>query len=725
MIGILAEKPSQARGQAAALGGMTGTYKGEDYIIVPARGHLYEFVDPSLQVPQALSNKYKSWDLANLPWNEKDFSWKRQEKEGVSRELAAIKRAFDGCDEICIATDDDPTGEGELLAWEILDALKFNPKKWTRMYFVDESKKEIQKAFENRKTLPGMEQDPDYIKALFRSKWDLLSMQWTRIATKSCGKYGVVIREGRLKSAMKKIVGDQLIAISKYKKVAFYQNRFRDENNIMYINPSEPQYEKKNEVPNIYHDSDVVIDSIEQKTTPPPKLLDLAGLSARLAPKGIPSKRTLEIYQSMYEAGIVSYPRTEDKFITPEQFNDLLPLIDTIADLVGVDKSLLTHRQPRPTHVKVGCAHGANRPGLTVPKSLEALDAQFGKGASDIYVMLAKNYLSILGEDYEYEFQKGHVKDFPKFVGTANVPKKLGYKAIFSDVDEDEKNDTSKGLGKHANPFIHEGFPPKPKQPTMIWLFKQLEKYDVGTGATRTSTYSEISNSKDKNAIFIDKKGKIDLTEVGWLGYNLLPGTHISDLEVTEKVMTQMKMISKGQANPDECLHEIQQLIIDDLEVIKNNAANAGIVASQSIVKKEKYTGTWKRKEVTFSREWNGHYFTDEECEKLCKGEEIIVSGLVAKSGKEYAVVGKLANLTFNGNKYVGFERTGFANSNTSKIPDEWCQHKFTEQEKKLLESGQQIELKGCVSKAGKSFNAKVRWGKNEKGYDGIIPEFF
>lgn len=46
---------------------------------------------------------------------------------------------------------------------------------------------------------------------------------------------------------------------------------------------------------------------------------------------------------------------------------------DRIADLVGVDKSLLTHRQPRPTHVKAQGAHGANRPGTNVPADVQSL----------------------------------------------------------------------------------------------------------------------------------------------------------------------------------------------------------------------------------------------------------------------------------------------------------------------------------------------------------------
>lgn len=729
MIGILNEKPSQARNFAAALGGASGTYNGEQYSIAVACGHLYEYVDPDMQVPVSVQAKYKSWDLANLPWDENDFAWKYAAKKDAAATLKTIKTSLSKCDEICIATDDDPTGEGQLLAAEILLELGLKPKKLTRMYFADESKKEIRKAFVGRVVIPNLLIDPDYKKALFRSRWDMLSMQWTRIATK-CGDGMTVIREGRLKSAMKKIVGDQLTAIQKYVKKPFYQNRFKDENSIVYINPEEPQFEKKTDVPNTYHDSDVVVDSIERKTSAPPKLLDIAGIAARLAPLGISSKDCLSIYQKMYESNVVSYPRTEDKFITPEQFNDLLPLIDKIAAVVDVDTSLLTHRQPRPTHVKTGCAHGANRPGLSVPKSLAWLDTQFGTGASLIYSLLAKSYLSMLGEDYEYESQKGHVKDYPKFVGSTNIPKKLGYKAIFGDSDEDGSDDgTAAGLGRHANPFIHEGFPPKPVQPTMRWLFTQLEKNDVGTGATRASTYAEISDAKSSTAIFKDTKGKIALTDAGWMGYKLLPGTHIGDVRITEKVMSDMRRIAKGEADASDCLHEIQQMIRDDMEVMKNNSVTMrkemNITMSDSNAPaKEKYEGTWNGKPVKFSREWGGHKFSDEECERLCSGEEIIVDGLVSKDGKKYAVTGKLAEQSYNGRKFVGFDRTGFANTGKAEIPDEWCKHVFTADEKELLKNGESVELEGCISKKGNIFSCKVHWGKNDKGYMAVIPEF-
>src|SRR5699024_7483398 len=135
---------------------------------------------------------------------------------------------------------------------------------------------------------------------------------------------------------------------------------------------------------------------------------------------GIKSAQVLKTYQKMYEDDILSYPRTEDKVISHEQFNQLLPLVPKIAKLVGVDTKLLTHLQPRPTHVKDGGSHGANRPGLTVPDSLASL-SKYGPGAREIYVLLAKNYLATLAEDYIYEQQTANLVYKPNFVSTINI----------------------------------------------------------------------------------------------------------------------------------------------------------------------------------------------------------------------------------------------------------------------------------------------------------------
>ena len=741
LIGILCEKPSAARNFAAALGGKTGSYNGEQYLIVAAHGHLYKFVDPSEMVSPALKERYKNWDIANLPWDAKDFKWKYGKKKDASATLNEIKSKLSGCSEIVIATDVDPTGEGELLAWEILDQLHLAPRKWSRMYFMDEAPRSIQNAFKTRKQIKSMASDMDYVKAFYRSRWDLMSMQFTRIAT-CLAPNRATLRQGRLKSAMVRIVGDQLELLKNYKKIPFYQNRFKDENGVMYTNPEEPTFPKKTDVPKSYVPSEVVVQSKEMKSSAPPKLLDLAGLSSILSQKGFKASTVLSVYQKMYEAQIVSYPRTEDKVVTPEQFNELLPLVDKIAKVVGVDTRLLTHRQPRKTHVKTGGAHGANRPGTNVPKSLQDL-TQYGTCAPLIYEILAKNYLAILGEDYEYELQKGYVKKYPDFKGSCSVPKKLGYKAIFNTGDDDLDDENAKGLGTVASPFVYEGFPPKPATPTMKWLMKQLEKRDVGTGATRTSIYADVTSEKAEYPLLVDKRGKISMTEFGDMSYVLLKGTHIGDLAITERLMSEMRGIAEGKLDPEKCLDNIAKLVADDIVTMRENSRNLNAPPV-----KETYAGMWHGKNITFKREWGGHKFTDVECEQLLNGEEICIFGLTGSGGSCYNIKGKLAEQSYKNHKFVGFSVVGYVNDDGSdkeqrqvdtdtyavgkwrgkniKFKRTWGGHTFTDDEITMLLMGKQISF-DAVSKSGKTYTAKGKLASqsfNGVKFVGFKPDF-
>lgn len=701
MVCILTEKPSAARNFAKALGGVKGNFNGESYEIVSARGHLVEFKKPAEQVPPEKAERYGKWDLDNLPWDHRDMGWKYAIKNGTGECLRQIKAACLRGDEIVIATDDDPTGEGSLLAWEILAHLGLDGsgKRITRMFFGDEAPASIQKAFQSRKGFAGRFSDPDYNKALFRSQFDFLTMQFTRVAT-VLGDGRSVLRQGRLKSAMVRLVGDQLSLVSDYKKIPFYQNRFWDDNGHVYTNKEEPMFADKGQVPMVYKNSSVTMDQQEARHTSPPKLLDLAALSARLASKGYKAKDVMAVYQKMYEEQVVSYPRTEDKHVTGEQFKELLPLLPKIAGVAGVDVKLLTHKTMRKTHVKEGCAHGANRPGLNVPSSLDELSRKYGPVAPEIYRLLARNYLAMLAEDYAYVSQSGHVTDYPGFSGTAQIPKVLGWKQVYTSDDDDDSS--LSGLGSSAAPFIFEGFPPKPAYPTFKWLVKQLEKHDVGTGATRTSTYAEVTSESVKYPLMTDKRGKLGMTPYGEMSYVLLKDTCIGDVAVTEQLQQDMRDVADKKAEADVLLAKVAEMVLSDKQIMKRNSLalrEKGVKMEQTGIK-EKQTGTFNGREVSFNKEWGGHVFTDAEVARLLGGETI--SFEMAGNSGTYTVRGKFGPGTYKGKQYWGFQKEDGPKDMSGRVACKfkgkdisfkkaWGSHAFTDEEIAGLIAGDDI----------------------------------
>lgn len=733
-VGILTEKPSAARNFAKALGGQSGTCNGESYVIAFARGHLFELKQPVDQVDPSKRAKYASWSLSELPWDVNDFAFEREKKKDTSKLLADIKKTLGSCDELAIATDSDISGEGGLLAWEIISELGLDRKPISRMYFTDESPASIKKAFVSRKRLTSMEDHDEYRMAWLRSRWDFLSMQWTRIASELVDKRAIV-RQGRLKSAMIVLVGDQLKAHNEWKKVPFYESRFRDENGVMYIDPDAQRFAHESDVDlSGLHASSVTVDSKTMKRSGPPRMLDLAGLSALLSTKGVKAAEVLGIYQKMYESQVVSYPRTDDKHVTKEQFAELVRNAPAIARAVGIDPSLLTHTAARSTHVKDSGAHGANRPGPNIPSSLAEVEAKYGKTGAMIYELLARSALAVLAEDYEYEAQKGHVTDFPAYVGSCSVPKKPGWKAVLggaSMADDDDDENNGAGLGTQAKPFVHEGVPPRPAAPTVKWLMKQLERRDVGTGATRTSTFAEVSSSKARYPLMDETKGRITLTETGEMSYRMLPGTHIGDLAITERVFSDMKAVAKGEKQADDVLVEVARLVTDDIAVMTANAQTMRKdLGMGDYVEKEYFEGTWEKTgaHVRFNRTWSGHRFTDQECMDLLAGKDIEITATSKRTGDDFTVIGSFGEYEFEGRKCIGFIPDFTKPTSAAKrgvAPKSMLGVKLTDEQREKIEAGEKVLVKGMKSKkSGKNFDAYLFLEDKPDGTRGIAFSF-
>ena len=733
---ILTEKPSAMKNFVAALGGKTGVFNGDTYRIEALRGHVMSLPNKvSDLVDPANKEAFDSWNPDTLPWDESLITWRKTpiksknprtgKVETTQGLLDNLKTASAGADAIVIATDTDPSGEGELLAWEAIDAIGWRGKV-LRENHADESEAGIKKAMMNLRDVSNKSKDGDFIKAEGRNRWDYLSMQLTRIATTSARQagYDIVARQGRLKSVIVYHIFEQLKAIKAYKKKPYYEVQYKDNNGHVYSRKFDEAVDEwrfdteANAKQDMSQYSTAHVTNIkrEAKTQAPGKLLDLSGLTALLTPKGYSSKEIQSTYQKMYEAQIVSYPRTEDKVVTQEQFNELLPLVDKIASVVGVDPALLTHRTPRKKHVGNG-AHGANRPGLKVPASLSALDS-FGASAQAIYMTLAKNYLSILGEDYEYIRVSGELAEHPEFKTSFSIPKALNYKAIFdsdsaTEKDDDEETDNGSDIGSSAEPMIKTGSNKKPTQPTVKWLMTYLEKQDVGTGATRVSTLAEISSGK--SALLKETKGKLTLTDSGQVSGALAEGTMIASPKATKQLFEMMDKVGRFEMDQKSLIASATQLIKHDKPVMMQNAQKLREVIGEPSAKiaravpKAKATGVWQGREVSFNKEWGGHAFTDAEVAKLLAGETIRISA-ISKAGKPYEVAGALAEGSYNGRSFIGFKPD--FNAVSADDPylfkgKSWNHtfsgHTFTDDEMKQLVAGEVITIK-AVSKAGKPY---------------------
>lgn len=747
---ILAEKPSAAANFAKALGGETGTFEGQPYRIMALRGHMMEYVEPFDMVAPELQEGYKTWSLDAPLWSFKDMSFKRRPKRYKNMktgkvtdsryELKQIAEAAKQATAIVIATDDDPSGEGQLIGWEVIHAIGYKGDV-KRMYFLDEAAPSLQKAFRNMVTLPSAFEDGEYLKADTRSRFDFMTMQLVRHATsvaRSKG-YEAVVLQGRLKSVMLKLVADQLTRYQNYQKKPYFEVKYRDEQGNVFQRRFDEgdtfRYDKEVDATNEASSRkkrSVQVVKTEEKRQAPSKLLDLGGLSSILGTRGFAPKEVLSTYQKMYEAKIVSYPRTEDRFISTEQFHEMLPLVDRIASVVGVDTALLTHRKPRKTHVKDGGAHGANRPGTVVPSSVAGL-TKYGASGPAIYELLAQNFLSMFGEDYVYELVHAKLVEDESFTSTLHVSKSQGYRAIF-DTDavlkdgDDDETQTGRSFGTIASPFVFEGANKRPAHPTHKWLEKQLSRFNVGTGATRVGTLSDITNGK--SALLKDTKGKLTLTFVGAISSVLLKDTYIADPKVTEQLFGAMKLVGEKKEKPLRILTFAEKMIQHDRDVMIRNGEQlqkllgAPPKTLQKPKPKPKVKGLFQPlgQEVVFNREYGGTVFTDDAVRALLTGKAITIQ----VNGRN--VTGVLAEQTYKNQTFFGFkphDASHYTREN-APFPKTAFGYTFKEEDIAALRQGSRVTIQ-AISKANKPYDLEVSFDKEVyKGVENykIIPHF-
>ncbi len=154
-----------------------------------------------------------------------------------------------------------------------------------------------------------------------------------------------------------------------------------------------------------------------RKTERPPLLYDLTSLQRRANQRyGLPAARTLEIAQSLYERHkILSYPRTDARFITPDQVAELPDIVRAVATLgpyaTVAQKILSAPIQPGKRVVdasEVGDHHAI------LPTSRAPSPGSLSGDEKRVYDLVARRLLAALSEDAIYELSEIVVEVTPK-----------------------------------------------------------------------------------------------------------------------------------------------------------------------------------------------------------------------------------------------------------------------------------------------------------------------
>lgn len=695
---IINEKSSQYQNFVKALGGQSGEFNGDEYALTHLHGHILGNPVPELTAKKEYRQRVgKFSNVQNIPWDWRWFNFdtkvfnEKQFADYAKNIAGYLKNGYYPV----IASDIDRSGEGDLLVWEVLIYLGYEGKVY-REYHADESAKSIIKALKNKKVVD--KNDPQYRAAKTRSAMDFMTQELTRTSTMKLINQGYrlehVVPIGRLQSAIMRLIGDQTKAIKIYKPSQVYESRYKL-GDLVLSRKDMPNFKTKAEwkhddLPNETRVKEV---KATRGETIPPKALTLSKLVGIMSKHHLSAKKTLKQFQAMYDDQILSYPRTEDNFVTPEQFNDMAPIVDNILDLLSLPKSAFTHRQPRSTHVKLGASHGALRPGLVLPESLDALDKKYGKGSGQIYKEVGDRYMMMYLENTEWIKHDYETIDTPKpFKGSVKVITKRG--VIDPDHPEDSEEKTLPNLDQKAKLYAHAIKSHKPHKPDTGWVLDQLIKNDVGTEATRAQTLSRLTGTNSK--LPIKDGNELVLTTIGWIGYYAAQNTKIGSIEGTKYIGKLIDEVRKGESI-DTALDKFQTTLNEDIETIRNGDINVDELGLKKQAPKENAQGNWNGKDVVFNRHYGSHRFSDDEVQKLLNDEEIIIE-LETKNGT-MKVKGKLENQEYKGHPFVGFKgqvvRDGYVNGiwqgKNVSVKASYMDYKFTPDEMEKLFAGETI----------------------------------
>ncbi|WP_269919465.1 DNA topoisomerase III [Caldifermentibacillus hisashii] len=705
---IIAEKPDQAR----TLASVFKNKKAQGYIellpneIFPdgafmtwAIGHLCELVPPEKYNPE-----WKKWTLATLPMIPSQFQY--QVSKDKAKQFSVIKKFINDPRITEIIHAGDAGREGELIIRNILRLTKAKqPMK--RLWISSLTPKAIKEGFRNLR-------DETETKNLYFEAYTRACSDWI-VGMNASRLYSILLKEkgfsdvfsvGRVQTPTLALIVKRELEIEQFVSEPFWEvigeffingKKYKGKWEV----DGDSRIKKADMAAKIAQfcngkPAEITDVKREKKEYHPPMLYNLSALQAetnRLYK--FPPKKTLDILQGLYQKGIVSYPRSDSRYVTPgeaDMFPDILHKISRIekyAEFFPLPISSIRNNKRYVNEKKV-TDHYAIIPTEQV-KDPEKLSADEQK----IYDLIIKSLLAAHYEKsvYEYTTVTTLVGGRATFLSKGKVQLAEGWRKVIPANEKDgepelpllEKGET--GIVKKINVKESKTQPPKRyTEGQLITLMKtagkhiedkELEKVldeteGLGTEATRAGIITMLKSRKyieiKKNLVYATAKAKILIHAIG--------KELLASPEMTAKWEQRLKEIAEGKANAKQFIDMTNKMI------------------THLVTETTKQAVEW-----SFDREVTENFvprqFKKSAPRKLgnCK----FCDGNVIDKGTFYGC--------------SNYQKTGCSFTISKKILGKTITQA---QLKKLLTDGVTDQIQGFKSK-DKEFNAKLAWDEQEK----------
>ena len=594
MIAIIAEKPSVAKSIASALGASSradGFYEGNGLLVSWCVGHLVSPMDAG-----GYDENFKKWRYDDLPILPEPFRYVLAPgKEDAFENLRALMNRSD-VDTIVNACD--AGREGELIFRLVYDQAKCK-KPFERLWISSMEDQAISDGFSHLKN--GRKYDDLYRAALCRERADwIVGMNATRLFSTL---YGQTLNVGRVMTPTLAMIVQREAEIDGFKPEPIYRLSI----SCGGITALSDRFEKKQDAENILNvlkeQKAAQVTKIDpaDKQEKAPQLYSLTALQ-RDANRflGFTAQQTLDYTQSLYEKKLVTYPRTDSRFLTEDMENMIPDLAGKMAAKFGYTRKMAVDPKQVINNSKVSDHHA-------IIPTVNVVDADFGElpsGEQKVLSLITARLLSALGNpavrnEVDVEFTCADTV----FRAKAKNIREKGWREIQewimggsaestdSENDRKEKSENADMLACIAtltngksyplhNPKMEEGKTTPKKHFTEDSLLSameragadempdEVERKGIGTSATRAATIEKLVRIG-----FVERKGNKKTkyllpTHKGVALITVMP-EQIQSPSMTAEWEQKLLDVEKGAFRDAEFMNEIEGMITELVRTYK------------------------------------------------------------------------------------------------------------------------------------------------------------
>ncbi|MEM0065198.1 MAG: DNA topoisomerase I [Thermoplasmatales archaeon] len=529
---------------------------GGDYSVVSLRGHIVELDFPS---------KYSDWRLERL---EELVYASPEEHIKIKGIEEALTRLTKEAGEIIVATDYDR--EGELIGVETLRLMKWEGTT-KRARFSALTKQDLIASFSNLTEV-------DYNLASSAETREIIDLLWGAVLTRFfsivTGRLGNdFVSVGRVQSPTLTMLVQRELQIREFVPETYYEISVKiGDVTFKYDgNPIRKKEEAEMILEKLKNSSKAVVTSrneVERRIHRPSPFSTTEFL--REANKlGISVDKAMDIAETLYQHGLVSYPRT-DNTVYPKTLS-LKSILANLEDsyLKSDISQLKKESKLVPSR---GKTEATDHPPIypTAPIKKTEMKGDYFK----IYDLIARRFISTLAQDAEVLDVEYKVKigDF-SFSYTASRAVNPGWMHYYNLVYYQEKQDPMLNIGEERDFYgqtIEERKTSPPPRYTQGSLIEEMEKKMLGTKSTRHEIIQKLYDRKfiEGNPIRVKPLGMA-------MGESLLLNSiEVAMPNMTAQLEKEMDLIAGGEKKKEEVVEDSRKLLLSLLQNLINNSSN-------------------------------------------------------------------------------------------------------------------------------------------------------